>query len=116
MLLDRMGPEELKNLFSPVGVPVLVVLGLIALFLAWLAIRTIRLRAVSGTEGMVGLSGIVRKVSVFRGFVLVEVRGELWWARCGSRLEPGEEIVISDVDGMLLRVETAGGFRASEQS
>lgn len=109
ILLDRLDAGELERLFSTVGVPVIAVLGLIALFLAYLSIRTIRLKPASGSTGMMGLTGVVRKAGVFRGFVLVEVRGELWWARCSSRVKPGGEVEVTGLEGMLLQVRAIDG-------
>ena len=37
----------------------------------------------------------------------VQVKGELWTARSKSRLESGTEIVVTEQDGLELRVEKA---------
>lgn len=100
-----LAPDRLEAVLDRFGVPVIVVLGLIALFLLWLSLRTIGRRPESGLEAMVGLTGIVRRNNVFRGRVLVEVRGELWWARCSQRIEPGSEVRVSGVRDMMLTVE-----------
>jgi membrane protein implicated in regulation of membrane protease activity len=49
---------------------------------------------------MVGAEGVVR------GDGLVFVRGELWQAATddGSPLEPGEQVLVDDVEGLHLKV------------
>ena len=96
---------DFEQIFQTAGIPVIIMLGVLALFLLWLALRTVGRRAASGMDGMSGLIGVVRKTGTFRGFVQVEVRGELWWAMSSHQFEEGQEVRILGSRGMLLRIE-----------
>jgi membrane-bound serine protease (ClpP class) len=91
--------------------PVLIVLGVLV---AWLYHHTI-LKAIlkqyhelSSTQKdafLVGSRG--RVVSPIDDIGTVHVKGELWTARSPSRLESGTEIVVTEQQGLELRVEKA---------
>jgi membrane protein implicated in regulation of membrane protease activity len=57
-------------------------------------------RRPSAMPAMVGAEGVVR------GDGLVFVRGELWQAATddGAPLEPGEQVLVDDVEGLHLKV------------
>ena len=59
-----------------------------------------RYRVTTGVEGMVGAPGEAI------GRDRVRVRGEIWTARAGFELEPGERVRVAGVDGLTLVVET----------
>lgn len=61
----------------------------------------------TGYDGMVGETGVVKRHVGFRGRHVMEVRGELWWCRSLSQLSPGQEVrvVTHDPDDPVLVVE-----------
>ena len=63
-----------------------------------------RYRVSTGVEGMIGEVGEAVE-PVASGSGRVRVRGELWAARAGARIAPGERIRIAEVDGLTLVVE-----------
>lgn len=89
-----------------------ILLLAIAVFLLWLGLRAQKKPNLTGDTAMVGESGIVRKTSGFRGRIVVEVRGELWWSRVDgdADLSPGSEVVVKAVDqnDLILIVEKLG--------
>jgi len=58
-----------------------------------------RRRAVTGAEALVGAKGVVATATQVR------VAGELWNARSGEALVPGQEVVVREVEGLTLVVD-----------
>jgi membrane-bound serine protease (ClpP class) len=79
-------------------------------FLVGAVIRARRRRPVTGHEGLVGATGIVRR-DIERGRLgIVLVLGELWRATASEgRLSAGEQITVQSVDGLVLSVRRASG-------
>jgi membrane-bound serine protease (ClpP class) len=65
-------------------------------------LRARRARVSTGAQGMVGLRAVVIERLAPGG--RVRLRGEYWNAVSGTPLEPGTEVEITGVDGLLLRV------------
>jgi|SRR6266700_1235921 len=74
---------------------VLIEIGWVWYWLRW----TKRGRARAGPESMVGERGEITDDG------WVRVQGELWHARGASRLEPGQTVRVTGVDGLTLIVE-----------
>ncbi len=95
-------------LFEDVGVslqlmmPTLVLVGGFFVVVAALAFRAYRRKPLVGAEGLVGETGVVRERLDPEG--LVFVHGEIWKARSGERLEPGERVRVERIEGLTLRV------------
>lgn len=62
-----------------------------------------RRRAAVGVETLVGRAGVVVRALTPRGQVRVD--GELWEAQAEYHLAPGEEVVVTSLDGLVLEVE-----------
>jgi membrane-bound serine protease (ClpP class) len=99
---------------GPIGVdpaavlPVAVLVGAGALALGRVAWRTRRLIGVSGTEAIVGARGVVKAID--GDDVQVFVQGSWWGARARSGpLRPGQEIRVTEMDGLRLIVEPEEG-------
>jgi membrane-bound serine protease (ClpP class) len=99
---------------GPIGVdpaavlPVAVLVGAGALALGRVAWRTRRLVGVSGTEAIVGARGVVKEIE--GDDVQVFVQGSWWSARARSGpLRPGQEIRVTEMDGLRLIVEPEEG-------
>jgi membrane-bound serine protease (ClpP class) len=74
-----------------------------SLFWIWLSKRR---RPSVGVETLVGLRATV--VTRCRPSGQVRVQGELWQARCDEGADPGDEVTVERVDGLLLVVSRAG--------
>ncbi|TET77012.1 MAG: nodulation protein NfeD [Dehalococcoidia bacterium] len=82
---------------------VVIVITAIFVFVVGAVIRSQRRRPVSGKEGLVGQIALAQTELDPTGMVLVE--GERWTARAeGGRIEPGEEAVVTKVEGLKLWV------------
>jgi membrane-bound serine protease (ClpP class) len=99
---------------GPIGVdpaallPVAVLVGAGALALGRVAWRTRRLVGVSGTEAILGARGVVKKID--GDDLQVSVQGSWWGARARSGpLRPGQEIRVTEMDGLRLIVEPEEG-------
>jgi membrane-bound serine protease (ClpP class) len=74
-----------------------------AIFVIGAIIRGQRRRKATGAEGMIGTAAIAKTTLDPTGTVLAE--GELWTATSeGGKVAPGEEVVVSRVEGLKLRV------------
>ena len=94
---------ETDNDMLRVSLSVLIptVTGVVVFFgaVTWLAMRAQLRKTSTGSEGLVGQKGVV--VSPGQ----VQVVGELWKAKSAQPLEPGQEVLVTAVEGLLLRVE-----------
>jgi len=91
------------------GGAVLLVLGIVQLILGLKAQNS---PSPTGAGAMVGETGVVARTQAFRHRLLVEIRGELWWAvpePPGESLSRGDavEVVALDRDTMILKVRRA---------
>ena len=104
------------------AVIVAVVLGALAVSVAWLAIATRktlatrRLRSSSGREALPGRCGVVRSWQNGDGQVFVD--GALWrarpsWPDSEERFSPGDGIVVEGVSGLTLAVRRAEEWEES---
>ena len=81
----------------------------ISVFLLQLAIKSFRFKVATGIEAMVGEFGEARTALDPEGTVFVH--GELWNARSGSAVSPGQKIRVVSVQGMKLEVEPREGVQ-----
>ena len=89
---------------SPIAIAIIVIgiAAFLAVTIIW-GIRAHRRRISAGWEELVGRTAEVRIALDPKGTVFIE--GEQWTAVSESgRMEPGEEVIISKVDGLKLYV------------
>jgi membrane protein implicated in regulation of membrane protease activity len=60
-------------------------------------------RAAVGAETLVGRRAVVVRALAPRGQVKLD--GETWEARSGAEIPPGEEVVVTAIEGLVLEVE-----------
>ena len=70
-----------------------------AIFVRW----SRRRRSAVGVEAMVGRRAVVVRALAPQGQVKLD--GEVWEARGPIGLDPGQEVVVARVDGLVLEVE-----------
>jgi membrane-bound serine protease (ClpP class) len=98
-------------LFEDIGVslrlmaPTIVLIGGFFVVVSTLAFRAYRAKPQTGTEGLIGEVGVVKKPIDPEG--LVFVHGEYWRAVSGEKLEPGELVSVEEVTGLILKVRKA---------
>jgi membrane-bound serine protease (ClpP class) len=74
-----------------------------AVYIVYAIVKGQRRKLSAGVEEMIGKEAVVQTILDPKGTVLAE--GELWTAIAeGSKIEPGEEVIITKVEGLKLRV------------
>ncbi len=102
-LVDTPIPEMRVSLVTALVVS--IPLGVIAVFLAGLVLRSRGHRVTTGTEGMVGEIGVARTPIAPEGKVFVH--GEIWNAVSKAPVEEGARVRVSAVKGLCVVVETS---------
>lgn len=105
MLFDS--PDPLLRVSLKVIIPAVVVTSGFFFFLVGKAAQAHRARVTTGREGLVGAEGIVRKWADGQGTILL--RGELWKAESQSALVSGQEVTVTETDGLTLTVTPPEG-------
>jgi membrane-bound serine protease (ClpP class) len=96
-------------LFEDVGVslrlmmPTIVLIGGFFVVVSGLAFRAYRSRPKTGMEGLKGSVGVVKQAIDPEGYVFVH--GELWRARAGEKIDPGETVEVEGAEGLVLTVK-----------
>ncbi len=73
------------------------------------AVKAQLLRVKTGSEGLVGETGIVRTDIAPGDKGKVMVHGELWSALGDEAIHEGEEVVVTAVEGLIVKVRKKGG-------
>ena len=68
----------------------------------WKALQALRQPRIMGRGAMVGQSAVV--VRVVKDNIDVAYQGEVWKARSSQPLQPGQEVIIEGVEGLVLSV------------
>jgi membrane-bound serine protease (ClpP class) len=101
ILFSHNSPEMQVNKFLIAGVT--IVLAAFIAFIVGAVVRGQRRRVTTGAEGLVGRVAVAKTSLEPTGKVLVD--GELWKAELdGGKVEPGEEVTITRVEGLKLFV------------
>jgi len=101
LLVDSPIPEMRVHLLTALAVS--IPLGLITAFLMTIALRARRNKVVTGEQGLVGETGVVRTALSPQGKVFVH--GELWDAVSPSPLAAGRLVIVRAVHGLTLQVD-----------
>jgi membrane-bound serine protease (ClpP class) len=99
-------PDPRMRLPLGLVLSVVVPFGLILMGLLRLAYRARHAKVNTGIAGMIGQIG--RAQTAIAGGGTVFVRGELWRARSRMRIEPGEPVQVTGLNGLTLEVEPDG--------
>ncbi len=86
--------------FFVVGALALVEVAEIFIFLKWR-----RVRAMTGSEGMLGLRGKALTDCDPEG--QITLKGQIWKARCREGVAAGEEVIVTGSEGLALDVSPA---------
>ena len=107
LLVDGPIPEMRVRLVTALAVS--IPLGIITAFLMSIAVRARRNKIVTGKQGLVGEIGIAETPLAPSGKVFVH--GEIWDAVSTANIAAGERVVVSQVDGLTLRVDPVTAAR-----
>ncbi len=93
---------------SPITIGIIIFFTFAFLFFIFFIFKgTLKKTRVSGKEGMIGLSGIA--VSDFsNGSGFVKVHGEIWKATSDDEIRSGNEIIVTEIDGLSLKIKKKG--------
>ena len=103
LLVDAPIPEMRVHLLTALAVS--IPLGLITAFLMTIAFKARKNKVVTGAQGLIGETGVVQTALAPEGKVFV--RGELWNAVAAATLPAGQLVVIREIEGLTLRVESS---------
>ena len=101
LLVDSPIPEMRVHLWTALAVS--IPLGLITVFLMTLALKARRNKVVTGSQGLVGETGVAQTALSPQGKVFVH--GELWDAVASSTLPVGQLVLVRRIDGLTLEVD-----------
>jgi len=93
------------------SVPMTTIISMVVVLLAFMfiVVRAVvnvhRSKVTTGREGIIGETGLAMEDFDAEGRGLVKVHGEIWKAVSGDGVRNGEGIVVTDMDGMTLKVE-----------
>ncbi len=107
ILVDSPWPEARIRLTTALGVT--LPLAVITVVLLRLALAAKRRKAVTGESAMINSIGVAQTDLEPAGKVLI--RGEIWDARAGSKVEKGAPVRVRQVEGLTLVVEPARDSR-----
>ena len=82
-------------------------LGLFIFGVLGYAIKAQLSKVKTGTEGLVGETGIAKTDILTKG--KVSVHGELWNAKSDEFVREGEEVVVTDVERLVVKVKKRKG-------
>jgi membrane-bound serine protease (ClpP class) len=109
LLVDAPIPQMRVHLITALAVS--TPLGVITAFLMSIALKARRNKLVSGSQGLIGEMGVAQTALSPRGKIFVH--GEIWDAVSSCDISPGQAVVVSRVDGLLLQVEPLAVARPS---
>lgn len=101
LLVDAPIPQMRVHLVTALAVS--IPLGVITAFLMSIALKARRNKLVSGPQGLIGETGVAQTPLSPRGKVFVH--GEIWDAVASSGVAPGQSVVVTRIDGLVLAVE-----------
>lgn len=89
------------------AIPIYLFILLISGLMYWAIIRAIRRIPRTGPEGLIGAEAVVvsRARPGDEARYIVRLEGELWSANSPDDLKPGETVIVTSLDGLLLMVQ-----------
>lgn len=101
LLVDAPIPQMRVHLLTALAVS--IPLGVITAFLMSLALKARRNKRMSGSDGLIGETGVAETPLIPRGKIFVH--GELWDAVSTADVLAGQAVTVRRVEGLLLHVE-----------
>jgi membrane-bound serine protease (ClpP class) len=101
LLVDAPIPEMRVHLATALAVS--VPLGIITVFLMNIALKARANKIVTGSQGLIGESGVAQTMLMPQGKVFVH--GEIWDAISSARVPAGQAVVVRQVEGLQLQVD-----------
>ncbi len=106
MLILVESPDPAMRIGLATALAVAVPFAVIFIILLVALLKSLKQKAATGTEGMVGLVGVADSEIHRQG--RVRVRGEYWAARSERPIAPGKTVRVVGIDDLTLQVEEVG--------
>jgi len=100
MLFKGAGPQY--RIAWRVIVPTVALISVFFISIAWLVVRAQVHRPMTGADGLVGETGVVKQIDGLEGKVVVH--GELWRAEFAQPVSVGDKVVVQAVDQLVVKV------------
>jgi membrane-bound serine protease (ClpP class) len=115
LVLFRAPGGELMRFSYEMMVGAVLALAVFFILAAWLVVRSLRKRATSGKEGLVGAAGDVVQALLPEG--MIRCHGEFWRARTesGENLSVGSRVEVVRAEGLTLVVRTVSKEEKKEE-
>ena len=115
LVLFRAPGGELMRFSYEMMVGAVLALAVFFVLAAWLVVRSLRKRATSGKEGLVGAAGDVVQALLPEG--MIRCHGEFWRARTesGENLSVGSRVEVVRAEGLTLVVRTVSKEEKKEE-
>jgi membrane-bound serine protease (ClpP class) len=94
---------EFLQLSWGIIVPVVAFAAIGTMFIVGMAVRAMHRQPMTGSEGMVGLIGVVKTALAPQGQLVIH--GELWEAVSEHPLQPGDQAEVTRMEGLTLYVK-----------
>ncbi len=104
MLIDTADPD--LRISTGIIISVALVIGGFIFLAFWLALKARLSRPMTGNEGLVGLTAEVKQKIDKKGYVFLA--GELWEALADEVIDVGEQVVVTDVENLKVKVRKKG--------
>lgn len=119
LVLFNSGTPEFVRLSIPAAIAIAVFTAAFFVFILTFALRAQQAQPITGSQGMMGQIGTARDTfmadgALYRGSILL--KGEIWQAASSQAIEFGDDVRISQVQGMKVQVEPVEETAVLEQT
>lgn len=116
LVLFNSGTPEFVRLSIPAAIAIAVMTSAFFIFILTFAIRAQRRQPITGQQGMVGQIGTARDTfdeagNLYRGTIML--KGEIWQATASHPIQFGDEVRVSQMQGMKVQVEPIAELASS---
>ncbi len=118
LVLFNSGTPEFVRLSIPAAIAIAVVTAAFFIFIVTFAVRAQKVQPLTGSQGMMGQIGTARDTFVadgelYRGSIML--KGEIWQAASSQPIQFGDDVRVSQMQGMKVKVEPAEETAVLEQ-
>jgi membrane-bound serine protease (ClpP class) len=118
LVLFNSGTPEFVRLSIPAAIAIAVVTAAFFIFILTFAIRAQKAQPLTGSQGMMGQIGTARDTFIadgdlYRGSIML--KGEIWQATASQPIKFGDDVRVSQLQGMKVQVEPAAETAVLEQ-
>ena len=110
VLFNSPGTPEFARISITSALLITLPTAVFFIFLVFMVVRGQRRKPITGTQGLIGQTGVVRQAIIVQPGAdgrtgRVFVQGELWRAEADDEIGPGEEVEVTAVRGFTLQVK-----------